>query len=75
MDIKYSELNEQEKDFNTFEEYNQAVKEEVGDNDLLMSHDEFVSGGKGIEGVPTAVTPDGEAPMEMEEITDIGELL
>ena len=49
---------------------------EINEGDmLLMSHDEFVSGGKGIEGVPIAVTPDGEAPMEMEEITDIGELL
>ena len=40
---------------------------------LLMSHDEFVQGGKDITGVPTAVTPDGEEPKE--EITDIGELL
>ena len=40
---------------------------------LLMSHDEFVQGGKDITGVPTAVTPDGEEPKE--EITDIGEVL
>ena len=46
---------------------------EINEGDmLLMSHDEFVSGGKGIEGVPTAVTPDGEAPKDME---DIGEVL
>ena len=41
---------------------------------LLMSHDEFVQGGKDITGVPTAVTPDGEEPIN-EEIADIGELL
>ena len=34
---------------------------------LLMSHDEFVQGGKDIKGVPTAVTPDGEEPKDMEE--------
>lgn len=35
---------------------------------LLMSHDEFVQGGKDIMGVPTAVTPDGEEPINMEEM-------
>ena len=34
---------------------------------VLMSHDEFVNGGKEIMNVPIAVTPDGEKPKEMEE--------
>ena len=33
---------------------------------LLMSHDEFVSGGKNITGVPVSVTPDGSEPVETE---------
>lgn len=30
---------------------------------LLMSHDEFVNGGKDITGIPVCVTPDGEEPV------------
>jgi len=37
------------------------------DETLLMSHDEFVNGGKMIEGVPVAVTPYGEEPIEQDE--------
>ena len=32
-----------------------------------MSHDEFVSGGKDIIGVPVCITPDGNEPVEQEE--------
>ena len=39
---------------------------------LLMSHDEFVNGGKNIEGVPVTVTPDGNEPVEIEENEIIG---
>ena len=33
---------------------------------LLMSHNEFVNGGKDILGVPICVTPNGEEPKEVE---------
>jgi hypothetical protein len=37
------------------------------DEILLMSHDEFVSGGKDFIGVPVCITPDGNEPVEQEE--------
>ena len=51
MYIKYKDIKDK-----TIDE----IKAEVGENTLLMSGDEFNSGGKEIEGVPIAVTPDGE---------------
>ena len=33
---------------------------------VLMSHDEFVAGGKDLRGVALTVTPDGSEPTEME---------
>ena len=33
---------------------------------LLMSRDEFLNGGKDITGVPVAITPDGNEPVEYE---------
>ena len=55
MYIKYKDIKDK-----TIDE----IKAEVGENTLLMSGDEFNSGGKEIEGVPIAVTPDGEEPVE-----------
>ena len=37
-----------------------------------MSHDEFINGGKDIENIPIAVTPDGSEPQEPEEDFLIG---
>jgi hypothetical protein len=38
---------------------------------VLMSHDEFVSGGKDLYGVPVCITPDGSEPKDApEEITE-----
>ena len=34
---------------------------------LLMSHDDFVNGGKLIMGVPICVTPDGDEPKEVDD--------
>jgi len=31
---------------------------------VLMSHQEFVDGGKDIKGIPVTVTPNGEEPVE-----------
>ena len=55
MYIKYKDIKDK-----TIDE----IKEQIGENTLLMSGDEFNSGGKEIEGVPIAVTPDGEEPVE-----------
>ena len=55
MYIKYKDIKDK-----TIDE----IKAEVGENTLLMSGYEFNSGGKEIEGVPIAVTPDGEEPIE-----------
>ena len=55
MYIKYKDIKDK-----TIDE----IKEQIGENTLLMSGDEFNSGGKEIEGVPIAVTPDGEEPIE-----------
>jgi len=38
------------------------------DEMLLMSHDEFINGGKDITGVPVAITPDGDEPKEVLEM-------
>lgn len=48
---------------------------QLGDNDsVLMSLQEFLGGGKDLEGVPVTITPDGEPPVEeMEEEPDISE--
>ena len=35
--------------------------------EILMSHDEFVKGGKDIKGIPITITPNGEAPKELED--------
>lgn len=43
---------------------------QLGDDDsVLMSLQEFLSGGKDLEDVPVTITPDGEPPAEEE--TDI----
>ena len=39
---------------------------------LLMSHDDFVNGGKAIMGVPICVTPSGD---ETQEVDDDNELV
>ena len=38
---------------------------------LLMSHDEFVEGGKEIIGIPVTVTSDGKDPVKV-EVEDYG---
>jgi len=35
---------------------------------LLISNEEFDNGGKDVMGVPVSITPDGEEPVDMEEI-------
>ncbi len=41
---------------------------QLGDDDsVLMSLQEFLSGGKDLEGVPVTITPDGEPPAEETE--------
>ena len=44
----------------------------LNDGDIvLMSHDEFVNGGKDLYGVPVCITPDGSEPKDApEEITE-----
>lgn len=56
-----------------FIDYNGQVLEE-GDS-VLMSHDEFVNGGKNLKGVPLTITPDGSEPVEMDEIRGIEQAL
>ena len=48
---------------------------QLGDDDsVLMSLQEFLSGGKDLEDVPVTITPDGEPPAEeTEEEPDISE--
>lgn len=48
---------------------------QLGDDDsVLMSLQEFLSGGKDLEDVPVTITPDGEPPVEeTEEEPDISE--
>ena len=36
------------------------------DEILLMSHEEFKSGGKEIKGIPVCITPNGDEPAETE---------
>jgi len=44
---------------------------ELNDGDsILMSHAEFIDGGKDLIGVPVTVTPDGEEPKELNEWSD-----
>jgi len=37
------------------------------DEMLLMSHDEFINGGKDITNIPVCVTPDGSEPQEVDD--------
>lgn len=38
---------------------------QLGDDDsILMSLQDFLAGGKDLEGVPVTITPDGEPPVE-----------
>lgn len=48
---------------------------QLGDDDsVLMSLQEFLSGGKDLEDVPVTITPDGEPPTEeTEEEPDVNE--
>ena len=48
---------------------------QLGDDDsVLMSLQEFLSGGKDLENVPVTITPDGEPPAEeTEEESDVSE--
>lgn len=48
---------------------------QLGENDsVLMSLQEFLSGGKDLEDVPVTITPDGEPPAEeTEEEPDVSE--
>lgn len=48
---------------------------QLGDDDsVLMSLQEFLSGGKDLEDVPVTITPDGEPPAEeTEEEPDVNE--
>lgn len=48
---------------------------QLGDDDsVLMSLQEFLSGGKDLEDVPVTITPDGEPPAEeTEEEPDVSE--
>lgn len=47
---------------------------QLGDDDsVLMSLQEFLSGGKDLEDVPVTITPDGEPPVESTEDTCEGE--
>ena len=40
---------------------------QINENEMvLMSHDEFVNGGKDITNVPVCITPDGSEPREVE---------
>ena len=54
---------------------NYKLEMQLGENDsVLMSLQEFLSGGKDLEDVPVTITPDGEPPAEeMEEEPDISE--
>jgi len=47
------------------------------DTMILMSHDEFVAGGKNLEGLQTCITPDGLPPTtkQVEEIFALGKEL
>ena len=38
-----------------------------GDEMLLMSHDEFINGGKDIMNIPVCITPDGSEPQEVDD--------
>ena len=46
---------------------------EEGDT-LLMSHEEFLAGGKSITGVPVTITPDGSEPVEIDMNDEINRL-
>ena len=49
-----------------YADYQPSMK--LGDDDsVLMSLQEFLSGGKDLEGVPVTITPDGEPPAEETE--------
>lgn len=37
------------------------------DNEVLMSHWEFIEGGKNVKGVPVTITPDGKEPVFVDE--------
>ena len=54
-----------------YKNYLDGAKLNEGDM-ILMSHDEFINGGKDIENIPIAVTPDGSEPQEPEEDFEIG---
>jgi len=54
----------------TIKEYEEKEKNKIKlekDEEVLMSHDEFVKGGKNIKGVPLAITPYGSEPVFNEE--------
>jgi hypothetical protein len=38
-----------------------------GNEMLLMSHDEFINGGKDITNIPVCITPDGSEPQEVDD--------
>lgn len=38
------------------------------EDSILMSHDEFINGGKELKGVALTITPDGNEPKEQDEI-------
>lgn len=56
-----------------YAEYQSGMQ--LGENDsVLMSLQEFLSGGKDLENVPVTITPDGEPPAEeTEEEPDVSE--
>ena len=45
-----------------FTDYNGQELEQC--DSVLMSHEEFVNGGKDLRGVPLTITPDGSEPKE-----------
>ena len=47
-----------------YKDFNGTLKE---NEILLMSLEEFESGGKDLRGIPMAVTPDGKEPIELED--------
>lgn len=54
----------------TIKEYKEKEKNKIKlekDEEVLMSHDEFVKGGKNIKGVPLTITPDCREPKEVED--------
>ena len=53
-----------------YQDYNNGMKLTKG-TIVLMSHDEFINGGKDLKGIPIAVTQNGDEPIEtMEELTE-----